>query len=128
MIGPQKREVSYQTQTHGRFLVLWMVCRRSKMDLIVASFHVYSHHLVLVAVPFLLYMMILLINNADNELNFKYWMERQLNEFYTIHCLKWFYFIVLSVHNCNIKTFNMYVYKILKLFLHITVDTNSSIA
>ena len=31
--------------------------------------------------------------------------------------IRWFNFIFLSVNNGNIKTFNMYVYKILKLIL-----------
>ena len=44
-------------------------------------------------------------------------MKKQLNEFYTIHCFKHFDFIDLSVNNCNIKTFNMYVYKIFRLLL-----------
>ena len=98
-----KREASYKMQTNGIFLVLQMMWHSIKMALIVVSLHVCFKTFLLVNVPHLLAKMTLLIHNAENEWNFQYWMDRQLNELRTIHCFKWLDFIVLSVNNCNIK-------------------------
>ena len=69
-------------------LVLLTVCHSIKFSLLVVSFHVCSHNIFLVTLPFLLPRMTLIIKNEENELHFKYWMEQQLNYFYTIHCFK----------------------------------------
>ena len=65
-VGHKKRGMSYQTYTNGRLLVLQMVWHSRRMALIVVTFHVCSHNFFLVTVPFLLYRMILLINNTEN--------------------------------------------------------------